>query len=164
MEIVIIRKNKAILAAKTCLWRKVAHHSLFSNRVEFNPNPLRRKTAKHDGRFHRKDKHIRVRPKQVGTDRKCRSGERLDRQPARNGARDRRRSTGANGRRPRSKSASLFTAQAIARDLIATGRENDVEEIREFISTIVPDPACETSATTRTRSQSSTAEAAEENG
>lgn len=36
--------------------------------------------------------------------------------------------------------ASLFAAQAIARDLIAAGRENEVEEIREFISTIVPDP------------------------
>ena len=36
--------------------------------------------------------------------------------------------------------ASLFAAQAIARDLIADGREKDVEEIRAFISTIVPDP------------------------
>ena len=36
--------------------------------------------------------------------------------------------------------ASLFAAQAIARDLIAAGREKDVEEIRAFISTIVPDP------------------------
>ncbi len=35
--------------------------------------------------------------------------------------------------------ASLFVAQAIARDLIAAGRENEVEEIRDFISTIVPD-------------------------
>ena len=35
--------------------------------------------------------------------------------------------------------ASLFAAQAIARDLIATGREHEVDEIREFISTIVPD-------------------------
>lgn len=35
--------------------------------------------------------------------------------------------------------ASLFTAQAIARDLIATGREKEFEEIRSFISTIVPD-------------------------
>ena len=35
--------------------------------------------------------------------------------------------------------ASLFAAQAIARDLIAAGRENEVEEIRNFISTIVPD-------------------------
>lgn len=37
-------------------------------------------------------------------------------------------------------SASLFTAQAIARKLIAEGRENEVQEIREFISTIVSDP------------------------
>ena len=36
--------------------------------------------------------------------------------------------------------ASLFTAQAIARDLIAAGREGEVQEIRDFISTIVPDP------------------------
>lgn len=35
--------------------------------------------------------------------------------------------------------SSLFTAQAIARDLIAAGREKDVQEIREFISTIVPE-------------------------
>ena len=35
--------------------------------------------------------------------------------------------------------ASLFTAQAIALDLIAAGREKEVQEIREFISTIVPD-------------------------
>ena len=35
--------------------------------------------------------------------------------------------------------ASLFTAQAIARDLISAGREADIEEIRGFISTIVPD-------------------------
>ena len=36
--------------------------------------------------------------------------------------------------------ASLFAAQAIARDLIAAGREQDVQEIREFISSIAPDP------------------------
>ena len=36
--------------------------------------------------------------------------------------------------------ASLFAAQAIARDLIAGGREQEVQEIRDFISTIVPDP------------------------
>ena len=36
--------------------------------------------------------------------------------------------------------ASLFTAQAVARDLIANGREHEVQEIREFISGIVPDP------------------------
>lgn len=35
--------------------------------------------------------------------------------------------------------SSLFTAQAIARDLIAAGKEKDVQSIREFISTIVPD-------------------------
>ena len=36
--------------------------------------------------------------------------------------------------------ASLFTAQAIALDLIAAGRENAVQEIRDYISSIVPDP------------------------
>ncbi len=36
--------------------------------------------------------------------------------------------------------ASLFAAQAIARRLIADGREQEVQEIRDFISTIVPDP------------------------
>ena len=37
--------------------------------------------------------------------------------------------------------AALFTAQAIALDLIAAGREKDVQDIRDFISSIVPDPA-----------------------
>ncbi|MCY4438592.1 MAG: hypothetical protein OXE53_00050 [Deltaproteobacteria bacterium] len=41
--------------------------------------------------------------------------------------------------------ASLFAAQAIARKLIADGREHEVQEIREFISTIVPDPDFEVS-------------------
>ena len=36
--------------------------------------------------------------------------------------------------------ASLFSAQVLARDLIAKGRELEVQEIRDFISTIVPDP------------------------
>ena len=35
--------------------------------------------------------------------------------------------------------SSMFTAQAIARDMIAAGREGEVEEIRSLISTIVPD-------------------------
>ena len=35
--------------------------------------------------------------------------------------------------------ASLFAAQVLARDLIAAGREHEVEEIRAFISTIVAD-------------------------
>ena len=39
--------------------------------------------------------------------------------------------------------ASLFAAQALARDLIAAGRGAEVEEIRAFISTIVPDPDAE---------------------
>ena len=36
--------------------------------------------------------------------------------------------------------ASLFAAQAIARRLIADGREAEVQKIRHFISTIVPNP------------------------
>ena len=39
MEIVIIRKNKAVLDAEICPWSKVDGHSLLSNRVEFNLNP-----------------------------------------------------------------------------------------------------------------------------
>lgn len=40
--------------------------------------------------------------------------------------------------------ASLFNAQVLARDLIAAGRDKEVEEMREFISTIVPDPDAHT--------------------
>ena len=40
--------------------------------------------------------------------------------------------------------ASLFAAQALARGLIADGREHEVQEIRDFISTIVPDPETHT--------------------
>ena len=36
--------------------------------------------------------------------------------------------------------ASLFAAQALARGLIADGHERDVQEIRDYISSIVPDP------------------------
>ena len=35
--------------------------------------------------------------------------------------------------------ASLFAAQVLARDLIASGREQEIAEIHDFISTIVPD-------------------------
>ena len=35
--------------------------------------------------------------------------------------------------------SSLFTAQAIARDMIAAGREKEIEEIRNSISSIVPE-------------------------
>ena len=42
--------------------------------------------------------------------------------------------------------ASLFAAQAIARDMIAAGREDEIEEIRQFISTIVRDPPVNTPA------------------
>ena len=36
--------------------------------------------------------------------------------------------------------ASLFSAPVLARGLIANGRELEVQEFRDFISTIVPDP------------------------
>ena len=35
--------------------------------------------------------------------------------------------------------SSLFAAQAMARDMIAAGREEEVEEIRRDISTVTPD-------------------------
>ncbi len=35
--------------------------------------------------------------------------------------------------------SSLFTAQAVARDMIAAGREEEIEEIRRDISRIAPD-------------------------
>ena len=35
--------------------------------------------------------------------------------------------------------ASLFPAQAIVRDMAAAGREKEIENIRRYISTIVPD-------------------------
>ena len=46
--------------------------------------------------------------------------------------------------------ASLFAAQVLARDLILSGREQEVAEIRDIISTIVPDeytgrPVCDRS-------------------
>ena len=53
--------------------------------------------------------------------------------------------------------ASLFAAQAIARKLIADGREQDVQEIRDFISTIVPDSDTEPSTTQPAKRGSSTA-------
>ena len=34
--------------------------------------------------------------------------------------------------------ASLFAAPAIARDMIAAGRDHEIEEIRQFILTIAP--------------------------
>ena len=35
--------------------------------------------------------------------------------------------------------SSLFTAQAMARDMIAAGREEEIEEIRQLISEIAPE-------------------------
>ena len=42
--------------------------------------------------------------------------------------------------------SSLFTAQAIARDLVAAGREGEIEEIRSYISSIIPDITPDSSA------------------
>ena len=39
--------------------------------------------------------------------------------------------------------ASLFTAQAIALDMTAAGRGQEIDEIRRYIATIVPDTAME---------------------
>ena len=39
--------------------------------------------------------------------------------------------------------SSLFTAQAVARDMIAAGRGDEVDEIRREISMIVPDMSSE---------------------
>ena len=54
--------------------------------------------------------------------------------------------------------ASLFAAQAIARRLIADGRENEVQEIREFISGIVPDPDAERPVASATDTSSTLAD------
>ena len=40
--------------------------------------------------------------------------------------------------------ASLFAAQAIARDMKAAGREQDIEDILDHVSSIVPDNPSET--------------------
>ena len=37
--------------------------------------------------------------------------------------------------------SSLFTAQAVARDMIAAGREDEVEQIRRDISQMIPRPS-----------------------
>ena len=50
--------------------------------------------------------------------------------------------------------ASLFTAQAIAKDLIAAGKEKDIKAIRDFISTIVPDPGAIATPVEKTSSPS----------
>ena len=49
--------------------------------------------------------------------------------------------------------AALFTAQAVALDLIAAGRDKEVQEIRDFISTIVPDPDANQPSANTSRTQ-----------
>ncbi|MDE0101270.1 MAG: hypothetical protein OXN89_02720 [Bryobacterales bacterium] len=43
--------------------------------------------------------------------------------------------------------ASLFAAQAIAHDMMAAGRGQEIDEIRRYIATVVPDTAMESPAT-----------------
>ena len=50
--------------------------------------------------------------------------------------------------------ASLFAAQVLARGLIADGRGDEVQEIREFISNIVPDPDAREGADTAAAARS----------
>ena len=50
--------------------------------------------------------------------------------------------------------SSLFTAQAVARDMIAAGREKEIEEIRSLISTIVPDMDIEQPAVSQSSKKS----------
>ncbi len=52
---------------------------------------------------------------------------------------DRREAIGPEAR-IRIARASLFAAQVLAHDLIDSGREQELQEIRDYISTIVPDP------------------------
>ena len=42
--------------------------------------------------------------------------------------------------------SSLFTAQAMRRNLIADNREHEIEQIRRYVSTIVPDVTPDSSA------------------
>ena len=50
--------------------------------------------------------------------------------------------------------SSLFTAQAVARDMIAAGREKEIEEIRSLISAIVPDMDIEQPAVSQSSKKS----------
>ena len=50
--------------------------------------------------------------------------------------------------------SSMFTAQAIARDMIAAGREDEIEEIRRDISMIAPDLSDEPPRSAQDRSAS----------
>ena len=49
--------------------------------------------------------------------------------------------------------ASLFSAQVLARQLIAAGKENEIQEVRDFISTIVPDVETENHPSERSASR-----------
>ena len=54
--------------------------------------------------------------------------------------------------------SSLFTAQAMVRNLIAENRENEIEEIRRYVSTIVPDVTPESPAADELTAQTSQSE------
>ena len=46
--------------------------------------------------------------------------------------------------------AALFAAQVLRRDLIADGRADEVDEILQFVSSLVPEPAVNSSPSTNT--------------
>ena len=52
--------------------------------------------------------------------------------------------------------SSLFTAQAMVRNLIADNREHEIEEIRRYISTIVPDIQSDSSTAKEHNAESDT--------
>ena len=51
--------------------------------------------------------------------------------------------------------SSLFTAQAMVRNLIAEKRENEIEEIRRYISTIIPDVPLDSPAASERNAETS---------
>ena len=51
--------------------------------------------------------------------------------------------------------SSLFTAQAMVRNLIAENREQEIEEIRRYVSTIVPDVTTDSPAANERNTQTS---------
>ena len=54
--------------------------------------------------------------------------------------------------------SSLFTAQAVMRDLIAAGREAEIEEVRRYISTIIPDVPPNSTAAKRPKAKTANPE------
>ena len=54
--------------------------------------------------------------------------------------------------------ASLFTAQAIVRDMAEAGRQKEIDKIRRYISTIIPDLPSDSPAPNQTHVESTAAE------